>query len=650
MKNTMIKAAAAVPVLKPGDPVYNTGEIIRLMKENADCGLIVFPELCITGYTCADLFGQKLLLDEAEKQLVRLAEENAELAGVTVIAGVPLRYGNELYNCAAIISGGRICAAVPKIHIPAYSEFYESRWFASGKNILGKTMKIGSYEVPFGWDIIACDKESSAAVAAEICEDLWVPDTPGTHACMAGANIVVNPSASDEVIGKQDYRRSMVAMKSASCYCEYIYVSAGTCESSTDLVFGGHTMIAENGRLLCDSIFPKSSHVETAVLDLERCLFNRTHQNTFTNCDNDVYRHVDISVQTLGPAQITPDELKENLKKENYAVPRNPFVPKDDEERGRRCRKILQIQANGLATRVRATGIKNLVIGISGGLDSTLALIVCHEAKKLIEDIRIIAYTMPSEGNTTSLTYNNAVSLMKALGAEVHEVPIGKAVRSHLLDIGHAGEYQGEGDVTYENAQARMRTYILMDAANMHNGLVVGTGDLSELALGWCTYNGDHMSMYGVNGSVPKTLVQYIVRTYAETCGDDNLRDILLSIAGTPISPELTPNKDGEIAQKTEEKIGKYDLNDFFLYYVLRFGFEPEKVMALTMRAYEELSMEEIKDAMIRFYNRFFHQQFKRSCLPDGPKVGTVTLSPRGDWRMPSDASVSLWIQAVKNI
>ena len=648
MKNTMIKAAAAVPALRVADPAYNTDEIIRIMNEYSDCGLIVFPELSITAYTCGDLFGQKALLDEAEDQLFRIAKETEKLPGVCAVVGVPLRYNNELYNCAVFLNEGQIKAAVPKIYIPNYSEFYETRWFSSGRKIKGRTLNIKGIEIPFGWDIIGFSAESGAKIAAEICEDLWVPDTPGTHACSAGANIVVNPSASDEVIGKQDYRRTMVASKSASCYCDYIYASAGVCESSTDLVFGGHTLIAENGKILSDSIFDTPTYVKTAVLDLETCMYNRTHQNTFINAEVNDYRFVNLNVQALGSYEINTTALKELLIKENYPIPRNPFVPADDQERGRRCRRILQIQAHGLATRVRATNIKTLVIGISGGLDSTLALIVCHEAKKIVPDIRIIAYTMPNEGNTTSLTYNNAWNLMKALADDIREVPIGKSVKSHLEDIGHGTDYQGEGDITYENAQARMRTYILMDAANMENGLVVGTGDLSELALGWCTYNGDHMSMYGVNASVPKTLVKYICRSYAYTCNDDNLKGILLSIVDTPISPELTPNKDGQIAQKTEEKIGKYDLNDFFLFYMMRYGFEPEKIIAFASIAFAEVKFETIRAALISFYSRFFHQQFKRSCLPDGPKVGSVTLSPRGDWRMPSDASVALWLEKTK--
>ena len=488
------------------------------------------------------------------------------------------------------------------------------------------------------------DNGNGVVLGTEICEDLWVMDKPGTHACMAGANILVNPSASDEVIGKYEYRRNLVSSHSGDCYCGYIYSSAGNDESSTDLVFSGHCMIAESGKILNECIYPETDHVITALIDLDRINHDRIHQNTCINSD-EPYRHIPAAIGYAGGNEITAGQLASLLKKENRIPSRMPFVPENDEELAQRCRSILQIQAQGLATRVRSTGIHTLVIGISGGLDSTLALLVCNEARKLVPEIHIIAITMPNKGNTTSLTYNNAISLMKLLDTEIREVEIGKGVASHLADIGHAGAYQGEGDVAYENAQARMRTYILMDTANMENGLVVGTGDLSELALGWCTYNGDHMSMYGVNASVPKTLVQYICRAYALTCGNEDLKNTLLSIVDTPISPELTPNKDGAIAQKTEDKIGKYDLNDFFLYWMMRYGMEPEKIVGMAMSAYSEVEEQVIIEALKRFYNRFFHQQFKRSCLPDGPKVGSVTLSPRGDWRMPSDASVAMWLK-----
>ena len=648
MKNTMIKAGVCVPRMRPGDIAGNTDEIIRIMHENAGCGLLVFPELCISGYTCADLFAQTLLLEKTKEAIVRIRDTSAEIKGMTIAAGAALAYGNDLYNCAVYISEGRICGIVPKINIPNYSEFYEARWFTSGRDIYSCTIRIGNEEVPFGRDLLFEDTESGAVIGTDICEDLWVPDKPSTHCVLAGANIIANLSASDEVIGKHEFRKMMAAQQSAACWCAYLYASAGMDESSTDLVFSGHALIAENGRVLKEDIFPDIPHVSTALIDLEAIGNNRKKQSTF-NTEEEYFTRIPVSVSCADGKDLTSTELSCLLSKENYRISRNPFVPADDAERGRRCRTILRIQAHGLATRVRSTGIKTLVIGISGGLDSTLALIVCSEAKKIVPDIRIIAVTMPNRGNTTSLTYNNAVNLMKKLADEYREVPIEKGVQSHLEDIGHGGIYKGEGDTAYENAQARMRTYILMDIANMENGLVVGTGDLSELALGWCTYNGDHMSMYGVNGSVPKTLVRYICSSYALTCGDEELKNILLSIADTPISPELTPNKDGEIAQKTEEKIGKYDLNDFFLYWHMRYGFSPQKVIAFAKYAYSELEISFIRDAAYRFYSRFFSQQFKRSCLPDGPKVGSVTLSPRGDWRMSSDASAKMWLEDVRN-
>lgn len=652
MKNHMIKCGVAAPSLKVADVKYNLTQIIKIASENKDCGVIVFPELSLCGYTCGDLFASSLLAEGCEKAMVKLCEESKNWNGLTLVVGVPVRFMNSLYNCAAIISEGRLAGIIPKTNLPTYGEFYEGRWFESGAEIIDMQIDYANQRTPFGVDILACDEVSGAVLGCEICEDLWVPDKPSTHACLAGANIIANPSASDELIGKRDYRRELVAQQSGACYCGYLYASSGVGESSADLVYSGALLVAENGSVFVDQILPEENTIGTAIIDLDKINYNRVHQSTFTSSSIDEYHRVDVSIKSVGNVsgeeEITVDKLVKKLKDEKYPVATNPFVPADDEERGKRCKKILSLQANGLATRVRATGIKTLVIGISGGLDSTLALLVCNEARKLVPDIRVIGYTMPKKGNTSSLTYNNAVDLMKCLKVEIREVEIGDAVADHLQAIGHGNEYQGEGDTTYENAQARMRTYILMDAANMENGLVVGTGDLSELALGWCTYNGDHMSMYAVNASVPKTLVSYICRSYALTCGDKKLCDVLLSICDTPITPELTPSKDGEIAQKTEEKIGKYDLNDFFLFYTLRFGFDPEKIMALAMVAYEGLSKEFMKDAMVRFYRRFFTQQFKRSCLPDGPKVGSVTLSPRGDWRMPSDASSALWIERVE--
>lgn len=650
MKNRMIKVANVVPSLKVADVSYNTQQIINAIQSNQDCGLIVFPELSITSYTCADLFQNQILLESTIYALDDIREETETIKGVTVVVGAPLVKDNCLYNTAVYISEGRILAVVPKSYIPTYSEFYESRWFTSGKDITNQTIKLLNVDVPFGTDILIEDTNSTAIIGTDICEDLWVPDKPSTHACLQGANIIVNLSASDELIGKQEYRRSMVSQQSSSCYCAYLYVSSGVDESSTDLVFSGHSMIYENGKCLKDSIFEDRTFVSTAIIDLDTIHYNRIHQNTFLYEINPTYRRIPSHISALNNKNyVSVSALVDTLKKENYYVPSNPFIPSNESERSDRCKKILQIQANGLATRVRATGIKNLVIGISGGLDSTLALLVCHEAQKIEKDIHIIAYTLPNHGNTSSLTYNNAIDLMKELDCEIREVAIEKGVKLHLEELGHGDEYKGEGDTTYENAQARYRTYILMDAANMENGLVVGTGDLSELALGWCTYNGDHMSMYAVNASVPKTLVQFICKTYADSYADEELKKTLYSICDTPISPELTPSDNGVIAQKTEEKIGKYDLNDFFLFYTLRYGFTPEKILSFALVAYSSLTLEEMKDNLKRFYNRFFHQQFKRSCLPDGPKVGSVTLSPRGDWRMPSDASVSLWLKEVED-
>lgn len=642
MINHIIQVAAVVPDIKVGDVNYNTEQIIAEATKLSDCGVIVFPELSLTGYTCADLFLSDILLQRSENALFEIAKRTENIES-TILVGVPIRFNNNLYNCGAVISKGRVLALVPKTYIPNYSEFYEGRWFTSGKDIIDSVITINGEEIPFGTDIIISDAKSGAVLGVEICEDLWIPDKPSTHLALAGANIIANLSASDELIGKQEYRRNLVAQQSGACYCAYIYASSGTGESSTDMVFSGHTIIAQSGSIRAEAIFPEYPHVEKAFVDIGSIMHDRRRQNTFDNAKSK-YRRIYSSIHAIGAEEASIAEMADILKKYDFPIARNPFVPADNNARADRCMRILQIQANGLATRVRATGIKNLVIGVSGGLDSTLALIVCAEAKKIVPDIRIIAYTMPNKGNTSKLTYNNANRMMELMADKIHEVAIGEGVALHLKELGHEQTYQGEGDVTYENAQARMRTYILMDAANMKNGLVVGTGDLSELALGWCTYNGDHMSMYAVNASIPKTLVKYICSTYAYACGNDELRDVLISICETPITPELTPNKDGEIAQMTEEKIGKYDLNDFFLFYTLRYGFEPSRSAAYALKAYPELEYDEVVTAARNFFKRFFTQQFKRSCLPDGPKVGSVTLSPRGDWRMPSDASVAMWL------
>ncbi len=647
MKNNLIKILAANPLMRVGDVTYNTEQITAVIDQCKDSGLIVFPELSLTGYTCADLFQSDLLLDQAQRSLVKIAVGTKDLK-LTVVVGLPVRFDNCIYNCGAVISRGSIKAIVPKSYLPNYSEFYECRWFVSGKDLKGRSICIGEEEIPFGTDVLAEDPLTGAVLGVELCEDLWVPDKPSTHAALAGANIIANLSASDELTGKQEYRRELVKQQSGSCYCAYVYVSSGMYESSTDLVYSGHVILAQNGSVLGESIFPDHPYTEEVLIDLGCIMHDRRHQNTFGNSYAAEYRRVSVDMQTTGKNEMDISECAEMLKGYRYHISRNPFVPEDDSERDKRCRRILQIQAGGLVTRVRATGIQNLVIGISGGLDSTLALLVCAEARKLIPEIRIIAYTLPSQGNTTDLTYENANRLMDLLADESHEIPIREGVELHLSQLGHELTYQGEGDITYENAQARMRTYLLMDAANMKNALVVGTGDLSELALGWCTYNGDHMSMYAVNVSVPKTLVRFICRTYAGMCENAELKEVLEAICDTPITPELVPSRDGMIAQKTEEKIGKYDLNDFFLFYTLRYGFEPSRTAAYALRAYPELHHEEVIKAAKNFFRRFFSQQFKRSCLPDGPKVGSVSLSPRGDWRMPSDASSSLWLEDLK--
>ena len=637
----MFKATCLVPDTKVSDVHQNVEKIKKLYLENLDSSIILTPELSLVGYTTQDLFFQSSLLDETINGIKKLALMTKGNQNLLVI-GAPLLYGNRLYNCAIFLLDGDVIGIIPKTFIPNYAEFYEARWFASGKDIQGKYIVIDGKEIPFGTDILFRDIKNKAIIAAEICEDLWVGDKPSTKACLNGANIILNLSASDENVSKSQYRRELIKMQSSTLYCTYLYCSSATGESSQDLVFSGHNLIVENGSVLNECIYPEPDHAISAIIDIDKCIFNRMHQSTFEN-RNDNYRFIDINLKNVFEKE---KDLKDKIKKlqqENYLISRNPFIPENKEKRRERCLEILDIQAHGLATRVNHTRIQNLVIGISGGLDSTLALLVATQAKKYAKDINIIGITLPSEGMTTSLTKNNAIHLMEGLKVkDIREIPIKKTVEAHLQDIGHSISYEGEKDVTYENAQARMRTYILMDIANMEGGLVVGTGDLSELALGWCTYNGDHMSMYAVNSSVPKTLVKYIVQAYADTIAEDeDLKKTLYSIIETPISPELTPNQDGKIAQKTEDRIGKYDLNDFFLFYFLRYGFTPEKILLLASLAYPEIPLDNLKKSLESFYKRFYSQHFKRSCLPDGPKIGSVTLSPRGDYRMPSDASVN---------
>ncbi len=636
MSLNLLKAACLIPELKIADIHFNTESIKKLYLEKKDAAILLTPELSLIGYTAQDLFFQKSYFDEIEKALFLLRDMTAHQENLLVV-GAPLLFQNRLYNCAVYLSNGKIIGVVPKSYIPNYGEFYEARWFASGKEITGKTISIHGEEVPFGIDLLLKDENSSAVIASEICEDLWVGDKPSTKACLNGANIILNLSASDENVAKRKYRNDLVRMQSSTLYCSYLYCSSSFDESSQDLVFSGHNLIVENGSIRNETFFPTTPSSISGILDIDKSTYNRMHQSTFEN-RNDSYRIIPVRLRKFVQDEQSLEEKVSALKKENYPITRNPFVPDKKDERKERCLEILSIQAHGLATRVKNTKIHNLVIGISGGLDSTLALLVASQAKKIVPEIHIIGITMPSEGMTSNLTKNNAFDLMKELDVEIREIPIRKTVEEHLKDIHHPLSYEGEKDVAYENAQARMRTYILMDIANMESGMVVGTGDLSELALGWCTYNGDHMSMYAVNSSIPKTLVKYIVEAYSDTLADEKLSKTLKSIIDTPISPELTPNKDGKIAQKTEERIGKYDLNDFFLFYFLRYGFSPEKIMILTLLAYPEETKEHVKKSLENFYHRFFSQHFKRSCLPDGPKVGSVTLSPRGDYRMASDS------------
>jgi NAD+ synthase (glutamine-hydrolysing) len=619
------KVAAAVIDVAIGDPRANLESILAVSRQT-DADIIVFPELSITGYTCGELFRQSLLLRETERALASLAEATDKLRGKLIAVGAPLRCGGRLYNCAVFAANGAILGAVPKTHIPNYSEFYEARWFSSGNDCREDSIRIGERDYPFGTDLIFREENGTLAVGAEICEDLWVPSPPSGNLAQLGANVIVNLSASNEVLSKSEYRRDLVRMQSARCVAGYVYASAGIGESTSDLVFSGHSLICDNGAIVAETRY--ENRTITGVIDIERLENERQRMNTFTHGASEARGRV---VTYVGSGA---NRLPESVNA-------YPFIPADRDERQRRCREILALQSNGLATRLKKTGIKTVVLGISGGVDSTLAIIVAVEAFHLLglDTKGIIAVTMPGFG-TTGRTYGNALELIEKLGAQCRTVPIADACMQHFSDIGHDPSIH---DVTYENTQARERTQILMDIANKENGLVIGTGDLSELALGWCTYNGDHMSMYGVNCGVPKTLAKYVISAYGQM--HPEYAAVLEEILDTPISPELLPADDnGEIAQKTEEKLGKYDLHDFILFHVLRNGFAPEKIFALGKIAFPDVPVQELQRAMETFYRRFFTQQFKRNCLPDGVKVGSVCLSPRGDWRMPSEASGRLWL------
>ena len=631
MRHGFIKVAAATPDIRVADVDYNKGQIIKQMDEAAEAGakIIVFPELCITGYTCSDLFLQDILLNSAKKALVEIAEHTKNLDAL-VFVGVPIAVGGELYNVAAALNHGNILGFTTKSFLPNYGEFYEMRQFRPGPKKAEKIL-FGGKEIPFGPQLLFVENQmANLIVSSEICEDVWSPVPPSIEAAREGATVIVNCSASDETIGKASYREALISGQSARLISGYIYANAGEGESTTDLVFGGHNLIAENGTILAEAKRFSNGIIYTEF-DVQKIANERRKNTTFTETQEHVLPRIPFGL-----------EQTETILTRTF--PSRPFVPRDDQERAKRCEEILTIQAMGLKKRLAHTHAKSAVVGISGGLDSTLALLVTAKAFDALglERSGITAVTMPCFG-TTDRTYQNACKMSLKVGATLREVRIGDAVMQHFKDIGHDPQ---DHSVTYENSQARERTQVLMDIANQTGGLVIGTGDMSELALGWATYNGDHMSMYGVNASVPKTLVRHLVHYFADTCEDSSLKEVLYDVLDTPVSPELLPPKDGEIAQKTEDLVGPYELHDFFLYYFLRMGYEPGKIYRIAKLSFAgEYDDETIYKWLRTFCWRFFSQQFKRSCLPDGPKVGTVALSPRGDWRMPSDACVALWIQ-----
>ncbi len=631
MNYGFVKVAAATPLIRVADCDFNAKKIVNDIKTASENGakLVVFPELCVTGYTCSDLFLQSTLLKSAENAVSQIVKETAELEIISVV-GVPIPIKNSLYNCALVIYMGEILGAIPKISIPNYSEFYEVRHFTSGKDVdefvfyAGKSFSLNSKQI-FG-----CAQMPSFSFGVEICEDLWVADSPSVKLAEGGATIICNLSCSDDLIGKAQYRRDLVKMQSGKLYSAYMYCDSGFGESTTDMVFSGHSIISENASVLAENR-RFTQGIIYADIDTEKLSFERRRSNTFISKNiNDELPVYDFDME------ITPTKL-------NRIFSQTPFVPSSRDDLADRCEEIITIQATGLATRLSHTGIKNVVLGLSGGLDSTLALIVCVHAFDFLKLDRknIHTVTMPCFG-TTKRTKSNAEKLAEAYGTSFEDIDITKAVRQHFADIGHDEKIT---NITYENSQARERTQILMDLSNKYSALVIGTGDLSELALGWATYNGDHMSMYAVNASIPKTLVRYLT-AYEADKSEESLKSVLLDVLGTPVSPELLPpDQNGEIAQKTEDVVGPYELHDFFLYYLVRFGFAPSKIYYMAKLAFAKKYDEKtIKKWLTVFIKRFFSQQFKRSCLPDGPKVGSVTLSPRSDWRMPSDASVNMWL------
>ena len=640
MRDGFIKVAAGTPKIRVADCGCNAKNIIELMKEAAAQGVkvLALPELCITGYTCGDLFLQSTLLRGAEEALARILEETKDLDMLTAL-GLPVwnRWNSKLYNCAAVINRGKIIALIPKAHVPSYGEFYEGRWFAADTGaeysltLCGQRADIDSLN-PLLFD---CETVPGLTVGVEICEDLWAPEPPSARLALNGATVILNLSASNELAGKADYRRQLVTGQSARLVCGYVYADAGEGESTTDLVFAGHNMIAENGTLLAEKRF--ETGLTVSEIDLGRLSHERRRMNTFGSTEGESWRRT-FSLEAEETVLTRP-------------ISKNPFVPQDHGDRRARCEEIFQIAALGLKKRLEHTNASCAVVGLSGGLDSTLALLITARAMDLLDRPRsdILAVTMPCFG-TTSRTKSNAQLLAERIGADFRTVDIGEAVKVHFRDIGQSME---DLSVTFENGQARERTQVLMDLANQRGGLVIGTGDLSELALGWATYNGDHMSMYGVNGSIPKTLVRHLTACAADGAAqaDPQLSAVLRDILDPPVSPELLPPREGEIAQRTEDLVGPYELHDFFLYYAVRWGFPPRKVFRLALRALgEDYSRETILKWLKNFYRRFFSQQFKRSCLPDGPKVGTLALSPRGDWRMPSDGVNVLWMEQLEEL
>ena len=644
-----VRVACAVPAVRVGDTKKNASDICDFLKraDDQNVDLLVFPEMALTGYTCQDLFFQETLHDGVKRGLREILDASAACPAVTAVVGLPLRIGARMFNCAAVISGGEVRGVVPKTSIPNYSEFYEKRWFASGDELTQDAFDIGSLLgeypklVPMGQNLLFQIGEGTL-VGVEICEDLWTPLPPSHLLALSGAEVIVNLSASNETIGKRVYRRELVTHQSASLDCVYAYCSAGSTESTQDLIFSGQSLIVENGKLLAET----KEAIATDYLLVQDCDLGKVRADRRRNRS-----YADTAVRYGADAKIVP--LRDGLLRSDgtlYPLEKLPFVPSQRQNRIQRCMEIFQMQVAGLKQRLAVIGNPNAVIGISGGLDSTLALLVAVEAMRQLGRPATDVYgvTMPCFG-TSERTYNNSWELMRTLGISCKEINIKEAVSLHFSDIGHDS---GVHDGTYENSQARERTQILMDYASVVKGIVVGTGDLSELALGWCTYNGDHMSMYGVNASIPKTLIRWMIDAISEMRSFAASRPVLQDILDTPISPELLPpDAEGRIAQHTEDLVGPYALHDFYLYYTLRFGCTPRKVYALACRAFEgDFDGETIKKWLKTFYRRFFTQQFKRSCLPDGVKVGSVSLSPRGDWRMPSDASARLWLEEVDSL